>query len=213
MAVVEILVEDADKAILVQGHEQEEEVDDWSQFEPPNVLSELNTITSEIIIDIVQSSLANVRHQVELEKKRAEQLRIDAERAEQEAQAEEATLSGKGKQRADDVASVVAPSIDERTLSSTVNQAEGETPKAQKRGLFGLRRRLHRYVETKGETSQAGALGAERAELRVPVSPGTEGTSALSGLFYKHKKYSRSSDLVDTVLVQFHSSPWPQETC
>ncbi|KAF4334639.1 e3 ubiquitin ligase ARI9 [Fusarium beomiforme] len=144
---------------------------DWHKYDPPRALTKASNITSQVILDILQSSLENVQARI------IEEDCLQKEIEEQEKQEE--TEKGKSKEpylpiiipteRLDpEKTSLTEPSPKRRKEilmttcgPSVVNKVDA---RASKRRLFALRRFFQRSDE-RGESSATGAaLGALRKE-------------------------------------------------
>jgi hypothetical protein len=141
----------------------EEEVD-WTKYEPPEALSKLPNITSETIIAVVESSLQNIRNQIEAEKLRIqEQQTAIIEEAETEVAAAAArteAAEGKGKGRASpdglNIAHEGHVPQHPAALPTPRNSQEFLRPplKLQKRTRFGGISRILRHVRGHSESSR-----------------------------------------------------------
>ena len=157
---------------------------DWHQYHPPKVTRKAPTVTSQIILDIVGSSIENIKARVAEEDRRRqeEQDRLAAEEAakrtekfsepylpiitEQDVVEIHARVSTKGKQpaTADDGDIIgVGIAMPRRVLS--VRSTDGGVfilpTKAEKRSRFALRKLFQRSHE-RGESS---AMGSARARF------------------------------------------------
>lgn len=132
----------------------------WTKYDPPEALNKLPNITSETIIAVVQSSLENIKNQIQAERLRAqEQQEAIVEEAAAEAAAAEAE-EGKGKEKAPpdyiittcDYEGVQRPAA----LPTPRNSNDFARPplKPQKRSRFGISR-IFRQVRGNSESSKS----------------------------------------------------------
>ncbi|KAF4454358.1 putative E3 ubiquitin-protein ligase ARI9 [Fusarium austroafricanum] len=162
---------------------------DWHKYGPPNALKKAPNITSPILLDIIQSSLKNIK---------ARNIEEDRQRKESE-EKQVVEENGKGKDK-EPYLPVIIPG--ENHVEETTSKVEASSPapkvrkeilmttfgpsvitkadaKANKKRLFALRRFFQRSYE-KGESSATGAaLGALREEA-TEASQVREGFSRLT---------------------------------
>ncbi|RKU41593.1 hypothetical protein DL546_000082 [Coniochaeta pulveracea] len=74
----------------MERHSSVDEEVDWTQYDPPEALNKLPSISSETIIAVVQSALENVRNQIEAERQRRIEVEADIK---EEAEAEAAAVA------------------------------------------------------------------------------------------------------------------------
>lgn len=175
---------------------------DWTLYEPPEALGKLPNITSETIIAVVQSSLENIKNQIQVEKQRCDEATaaLQKEADEQKAVIGAAALAaqfnielattGKGKEKA--LYSVEHP--DPRVPSAVEIAALQAAPsiprqKPQKRSRFGISRIL-RHV--RGESSESKNNHTIALTTRLD-SGGGSGPSPFTQFIYKHLKPSVES--------------------
>ncbi|KAL7922607.1 hypothetical protein ACQKWADRAFT_74281 [Trichoderma austrokoningii] len=141
---------------------------DWREYEPPAALRKAPTIKSQILLDIIFSSIENVRSRVEEEKRLQKEAAEEAER-----RTAEERQKAKGKEPylpiiipTEASPSTVAPSTPSNFIMSGGN---GLPAKAEKRGLFRLRNIFQRSPEG-GESSAAGwSREALRHKLEIKI--------------------------------------------
>lgn len=179
----------------------DEEVD-WTKYDPPEALNKLPDITSETIIAVVQSSLENVKHQIQAERLRAEERRAAIlEEAEAEAAAAAAAEAeeGKGKEtaRVDSVLSI--RQLDERpaALPTPRSSLDFARPplKPQKRSRFGISRIL-RHVRGNSESKSYGGGSNNNNLTVIPLHTRVSnevGPTPFTQFVYKHLKPSLES--------------------
>ncbi|KAJ9164855.1 RBR-type E3 ubiquitin transferase [Coniochaeta hoffmannii] len=178
----------------------DEEVD-WTKYEPPEALQKLPNITSETIIAVVQSSLVNIKNQIQAEQLRAqEQQSVVLEEAEAEAAAAAAEAeNGKSKERAspDGIKRWVDPRRP-AALPTPPSSIDFTHPpldmKPQRRSRFGISRIL-RHVRGNSETSKSETHSSSHAltrstplHTRIPAStdlPPTPFTQSIYKRFVK----------------------------
>lgn len=156
---------------------------DWHKYDPPASLRKTTNVTNQVLLDIVYSSIENVKAQI------AEENRLKLEAAEREREAKEAddpSKPGKGKEPylpiiiPDDKATVAVtnPSDLVSPRKSSVSQSDGASvpsvEKAEKRRRFALRRLFQRSRDS-GESSAAGT--AREALRKAYESSGPEGNA------------------------------------
>ncbi|TPX18440.1 uncharacterized protein E0L32_011625, partial [Thyridium curvatum] len=163
---------------------------DWTQYDPPDALFVVEDVESEIVSEIVGSSIENIRRQV--------RMMHDAVREVEE-------FESKGKQRAENVGPQAGHGPEtQQPPSEWQNEPSLLTPDVQpaqepRRWSGGFARRLLRHVQgsDKGESSAMGAvLGlVDRQSLERPASRGDtpqttpgEASSSKPSFFAKLKK-------------------------
>ncbi|PTB69823.1 hypothetical protein BBK36DRAFT_1110025 [Trichoderma citrinoviride] len=145
---------------------------DWRQYEPPTALRKTPNVTSQILLNIIFSSIENVKRRV------AEEQRIKAEAAEEAARR---TAEGKHKAKGKEpylpiVIASEEPPLAEPSRTSANGPAQSLTApgdqgaptkeeKVEKRRKFALRRLFQRNLD-RGESS---AAGCAREALRNKV--------------------------------------------
>ena len=156
---------------------------DWHKYDPPALLRKTPTITNQLLLDIVHSSIENVRVRI------AEEDRQKLEAAEQEREAKDSqdpSKPGKGKEpylpiiiheeKIDDIA--VEVKEDETLRKSSTSQSDRNSvpsvEKAEKKRRFALRRLFQRSRES-GESSAEGS--AREALRKAYESPQPEGNA------------------------------------
>ncbi|OIW34718.1 hypothetical protein CONLIGDRAFT_675680 [Coniochaeta ligniaria NRRL 30616] len=175
----------------------DEEVD-WTKYDPPEALKKLPDITSETIIAVVQSSLENIKNQIQAERLRAEEQRTaileeaDAEAAAVAAEAEEG--KGKGKAPVDSGLSVRQPNGQPAALPTPRSSYDLVRPplKPQKRSRFGISRIL-RHVRGNSESkSESSSSNPSVIPLHTRVNNEMAPTP-FTQFIYKHLKPSLES--------------------
>lgn len=138
---------------------------DWRKYEPPAALRKAPTIKSQLLLDIIFSSIENVKSRVEEEERLQKEAAEEAER-----RTAEERRKAKGKEP---YLPIIIPTEDSRAESSSSNinakrtvapstasdfmmsGGNGLPEKVEKRRKFGLRNIFQRSPEG-GETSAAG---------------------------------------------------------
>lgn len=172
---------------------------DWAQYEPPEALNKLPTITSETILAVVQSSLENIRAQVEVEKQR--RVEVEAaikEEAEAEAAAvaeEEAAKATKGKGKEPENSSPPERLQRAHQLQSVTSL---EPPTIQKRSSRFMVSRIWNRV--RGGSDYKGEASTSSIPLtnRISLSPSDNdneppGPTPFTQFVYKHLRPSAES--------------------
>ncbi|KAF9760672.1 hypothetical protein IL306_004198 [Fusarium sp. DS 682] len=159
---------------------------DWHKYDPPKALRKAPNITSQVLLDILQSSLENVKARIIEEDRQKKEI--------EEQRKQEQTEKGKSKEPYLPIIIPTEPLVAEKTSQietppeirkkilmttfgpSVVNKVDA---KANKRHLFALRRFFQRS-DHRGESSAAGAaLGALRKET-AEAEHAREGLSRLT---------------------------------
>jgi hypothetical protein len=180
---------------------------DWTRYDPPEALNKLPNITSETIIAVVQSSLENIKAQIQAEKQRT----LDREaavknEAEAEAEAEAAAAAevaqledAKGK------ANDTTPSTEtvDLTIPLSALPFQQRPPNKQRRpSRFGISRIL-RHVRGPSATSKS-----ESNSTHIPPAPSTDldssGPTPFTQFIYKHLKPHTSHESLsgETAVVE-----------
>jgi hypothetical protein len=138
---------------------------EFSQYDPPEVLQNLPDVQSQVILAIVQSSLANVKEQIAHE----DALRRAAAEEEQriaQAAVEAEAAEGKGKEKAE-VNLEVPPTVEAPAGPSMVIDVPSiqilppaDSERRQKRRFGRITRLIRHGRESRAETSSAGAVRA-----------------------------------------------------
>lgn len=152
---------------------------DWAKYDPPEALSKLPNITSETIIAIAQSSLENIKNQIQAETLRAqEQGHPNLKQADAEPAAAEAEeIKGEEDASSD---CILTTSELERAQHPTAlgtpgsaNDSARQPLKSQKRARFGGISRILRHVRGNSESSKSESSSNHPAIVLLHTRPGS----------------------------------------